>query len=514
MKILLLNDNPVVTKLVTLSAQKLEDEVEAVASVENVQEGASYDLLIVDDNLYIPEDIQRLQSKVECKKMLFIRSKETETPKEFDESLTKPFLPTDLVDILTKIRKSIVNESAVLKEEDEIEETDDLLEGEKEHPDEFEEILPDDLTEFDLGEDLNLEDELDMLEELPSDESISIDEEIAEDGGILDEEELKEVQDLLKEEENVSFDDDLSDDEHFEIEAGDSVGLPMKSVSNEEQELRESETETASDMEEDKMKEDDDVELDVLLDELEDEPEIDEAADSDTWSEEKEEMEDEKNADLSKESISQDEIVTEEDVETLLEKSGLEFNDNDEFDDENLEKLLEEESNKEAEDKEETPTELSEEIQERQNRMEEEKKAAYETKSVEGVSSVEEIEKEIEAAEANMSPQELEGELESGFLDDLNLLDEKSLKEALGEEMADEDSSKKYQNEQEEIEEEKRTQEALQELPEPTSNKRDKAAEKGSVEVLKKLLEVLSDADIAASLDGKKITINITIGDE
>lgn len=44
MNILLLNDNPVVTKLVTLSAQKTSDELEIVGSVEEIQDG-TYDLL-------------------------------------------------------------------------------------------------------------------------------------------------------------------------------------------------------------------------------------------------------------------------------------------------------------------------------------------------------------------------------------------------------------------------------------------------------------------------------------
>ena len=50
MKILLLNDNPVVNKLVTLSAQKTSDELDFALHVEDVAY-TSYDLVVVDDSL-------------------------------------------------------------------------------------------------------------------------------------------------------------------------------------------------------------------------------------------------------------------------------------------------------------------------------------------------------------------------------------------------------------------------------------------------------------------------------
>ena len=54
MKILLLNDNPVVNKLVTLSAQKTSDELDVVNSIDDI-DSRSYDLLVVDDTSYSDE---------------------------------------------------------------------------------------------------------------------------------------------------------------------------------------------------------------------------------------------------------------------------------------------------------------------------------------------------------------------------------------------------------------------------------------------------------------------------
>jgi len=98
-KILLLNDNPVVTKLVTLSAQKTDDEVVPAHSLEEVPQGA-YDLLVIDDALYDEESYAALKEKINFKKSLFICSREREGEGEFTATIKKPFLPTDMVELL------------------------------------------------------------------------------------------------------------------------------------------------------------------------------------------------------------------------------------------------------------------------------------------------------------------------------------------------------------------------------------------------------------------------------
>ncbi|MDF1882284.1 response regulator transcription factor, partial [Sulfurimonas sp. MAG313] len=111
MKILLINDNPVVGKLVTLSAQKTGDELITVANTQEV-ELSSCDLLIVDDASYVEEDINALMEKIECSKSCHIGSRSSEKPAGFTQELNKPFLPTDLVEIFTTISSSMLEENS------------------------------------------------------------------------------------------------------------------------------------------------------------------------------------------------------------------------------------------------------------------------------------------------------------------------------------------------------------------------------------------------------------------
>ena len=104
MKILLLNDNPVVNKLVTLSAQKTSDELEVVESLDAISE-QSYDLLVVDDTLYSDSVIEELKSKIEYNKSLYIYSKNSKEVEGFTSMLKKPFLPTDLVELFSTLGK-------------------------------------------------------------------------------------------------------------------------------------------------------------------------------------------------------------------------------------------------------------------------------------------------------------------------------------------------------------------------------------------------------------------------
>ena len=88
MKILLLNDNPVVNKLVTLSAQKTSDELEVVEDAENINEG-TYDLLVVDDTLYDSELFAKLQEKITFHQSLYICSRDAEQSDEFTRTINQ-----------------------------------------------------------------------------------------------------------------------------------------------------------------------------------------------------------------------------------------------------------------------------------------------------------------------------------------------------------------------------------------------------------------------------------------
>jgi len=166
-KILLVNDNPVVNKLVTLSAQKTSDELDVASLIDEVREG-SYDLLVLDNTLYSETVIDELQSKVDYKKSLYIYSKDAGEVEGFTATLKKPFLPTDLVELFSVFGKDtntidLANTDDVI-EDDELSQDDERSDGvlDKEEVQEVQDLLDETEIESDEEElDLSsLEDEL------------------------------------------------------------------------------------------------------------------------------------------------------------------------------------------------------------------------------------------------------------------------------------------------------------------------------------------------------------------
>ncbi len=184
MKILLLNDNPVVRKLVALSAQKTKDDLSVIWSVDEVEEG-EYDLLIVDDAHYSDESMAGLKEKIQYKTSLLMATRGNATPSGFDKVINKPFLPTDLVDLFAQIAQSLTTA------------TEEKSGGDKKA------IVLDDTLEDDdhINEDINLDD-------------FDIDDyEMAAKTNVLDHEEVQELQDLLDDTDSFELDDELSLDD-------------------------------------------------------------------------------------------------------------------------------------------------------------------------------------------------------------------------------------------------------------------------------------------------------------
>jgi uncharacterized membrane protein len=185
MTILLLNDNTVVNKLVTLSAQKTSDTLEAIESIRDIK-NTSYDLLIVDDTKYTNSTLKEIKEKISFTTSLFICSKNAKEDGGFTSILRKPFLPTSLVELFATIGKDIkANDELALDRE-----------------------------ELDLDDELTLDgEELDLDDELTLDgEDLDSDIENVEEG-VLDKEEIQEVQDLIDEAE-LEVDDDIAEVEN------------------------------------------------------------------------------------------------------------------------------------------------------------------------------------------------------------------------------------------------------------------------------------------------------------
>lgn len=381
MKILLLNDNPVVTKLVTLSAQKSGNEILIADSIEAISKGA-YDLLIVDEGMYSEEKMEALKESIRYKYSLYMLSRGSASVTGFDDEIKKPFLPTDLVELLSTIAvevSSFIDAGKTGQEDSVIDDNFNLDEELNKNLSIDEEKI--DALDFDEL-DFNL-DELDLEELTPNAKEDEV--------SILDKDDVQEVKDLLEEteldDEEFNFDDlDLNDatnlmeEEPLELtEAIENDELQQSEDEFDFSDLGSLQSEEIQDLG-DESPQSKDEDLDPLMDEAL------------NMIDENFAFEDHEEEDIMDESDDTDFTKAEESLED--EELNLNLSDLDGFEDEK-----------------------------------DEKKEEYLT--------LDDLENKIESAVAELSEEDLDKELDIP-LDELEGLDEKSLKLALGEEIEEE----------------------------------------------------------------------------
>jgi len=437
MKILLFNDNPVVRKLVALSAQKTKDDLSVIWSVDEVEE-SGYDLLIVDDALYSDEMFSSLKELVTFKSTLLMATRGKAIPAGFDNVINKPFLPTDLVDMFIQIEKKFSDNPTI----PEVVFAETPIEEEKPaYAINLEETLPDlgpeDLNTF---ESFDLEGLDDLTEGLEMDEHLDLDnfEDAIPETAILDKEEVQEVQGLLDDTEN----DDWDLEDEIELSGIDEA-------------------------EEVDLSKDDDIEISNPI------------------------------------------SSSASPAETL----GDEFD----FDDELISGFEEEDTDSEA-----TLPEMDAE----DLLLGDEELGALESEIQNAVNTL-----EADTLDQELEPEDFDMQLDDSFLeelklpdmeddnsfsgvDDLDMLDERELKLAIGEEVEDEpepDAEVDLLKEEEEIAEE---EDADTLIVEPAVEMGHEVTHAEGVEALQALLKALSNEDVAKSLKGLNISININFGNQ
>ena len=127
MNILLINDNPVVSRLLALCTRDEHMVLEEVSGVSTIQHG-SYDVVFIDDASYEADVLNIGDILTIGKKILLTNEDAANTG--FDMSIKKPFLPSQIIDVL----ESIVEVDDVLDEEEladtqELEEVEKAMEG-------------------------------------------------------------------------------------------------------------------------------------------------------------------------------------------------------------------------------------------------------------------------------------------------------------------------------------------------------------------------------------------------
>ncbi|HDZ5035133.1 TPA: highly acidic protein, partial [Campylobacter jejuni] len=113
MKILLLNENPVVSRLISLSAKKMSYDFEELnAYNENL---GYYDVIVVDSDTPVPLKIL----KEKCERLIFLAPRNQNIDIDA-QILQKPFLPTDFLNLLNNkdANKHISTELPMLGNDD------------------------------------------------------------------------------------------------------------------------------------------------------------------------------------------------------------------------------------------------------------------------------------------------------------------------------------------------------------------------------------------------------------
>ncbi len=186
MKLLLINKNPVVSRMMMMSVPKAGFEIEECEDVYHLPSG-NYDVVVIDDEMYDENFLNVIKQNLKYYQLGLVTSSKNINASEFDFLLSKPFLPTDLIEILRKIKTDIESQKEqvpLFKEEG------------KEEPSPFDMFMEEESTPAEPQESIV------QIEEEPE-ESPFVTEDLGK-SGVLDEGDLHEVTQLLEEkEENI-----------------------------------------------------------------------------------------------------------------------------------------------------------------------------------------------------------------------------------------------------------------------------------------------------------------------
>ena len=146
MKILLINNNPVVSRLTALSARKENIAIDEIQEVTELNSD-SYDIVFVDADLLTKDVNDTIKEHLKVKKsVLFYAEGDDEDKSRFDLTILKPFLPSEV--------------SAVIRSVEEMESEQEEQEQEEKHFNVLDEAKVSNSEElFELNELLQIEDE-------------------------------------------------------------------------------------------------------------------------------------------------------------------------------------------------------------------------------------------------------------------------------------------------------------------------------------------------------------------
>ena len=221
MNVLLVNNDPVVSKLVTLSTLKTGDRLDVAESIEAVREG-SYDLLILEMGLFSTDALEAINDKAIYAHSIYITTRDAPQTELFEKLLYKPFLPTELLVLLHQFSKSVQKEQEALAKEIVFDDLDESFFGEDEilsdEPHIEEPVMP----PLELFEDVESVEDEEIVFDVEEDEvldNIFSDEEVSEVKAILDALSSEQVEQEQHAQEVIEDIEEEDDEIDLELEA-------------------------------------------------------------------------------------------------------------------------------------------------------------------------------------------------------------------------------------------------------------------------------------------------------
>ncbi len=117
MQILLINKNPIVSKLFALSAKSIEGvEMDEVEDIQNLPHD-SYDILFIDDGDSLDEELEECIYSIDAKLKILFVAEDNRDIDGVDEIIKKPFLPSTIVSKIQSQHSKEIERSPIEKAE-------------------------------------------------------------------------------------------------------------------------------------------------------------------------------------------------------------------------------------------------------------------------------------------------------------------------------------------------------------------------------------------------------------
>jgi len=187
MKILLINNNPVVSRLTALSARKEDIKIDEIQEVTELN-SANYDIVFVDADSWTKDVRDVISENLKTQKsVLFYADGDEEEKESFDVSILKPFLPSEVSAVIRSVEASSID----LDDEDNLNILSDNKIETKSELFDLDGLDAIDGKKEELS--LNLDDDLDLnskfdekLEEAFSSKKSSLDDDLLDDSDLFD----------------------------------------------------------------------------------------------------------------------------------------------------------------------------------------------------------------------------------------------------------------------------------------------------------------------------------------